>query len=290
MTETYENFNWFQRPEWTEPCAVIDSYQLTLDLWKHTGETKYLEDAQLIWYNAISFEQRDNGGFGLSNCPGPHDHHLQAHAYEAHWCCTMRGSEGIAERIQSLYFKQGNSVILADFQSSEIEVELPSGNLSVSLQTDFPFGNKFELKIKDSNLRKDATLKLFIPSWIQNVKVSKDGTSAEYISDGNYLIIKGDFKAGEKYELAFNQKLGKVKPHGNNTNDNLFKIQYGPLVLGVEGQVEDIKLPSEFQIRKTSSTEFNIEGSDFTLRPVNHLMNEKVNPGNKYQTQVLFTH
>jgi len=96
MTETYENFNWFQRPEWTEPCAVIDSYQLTLDLWKQTGKAQYLEDAQLIWYNAISYEQRDNGGFGLSNCPGPHDHHLETNVYEAHWCCTMRGSEGIA--------------------------------------------------------------------------------------------------------------------------------------------------------------------------------------------------
>lgn len=41
MTENYENFNWFQRPEWTETCAVVDSYQLTLDLWKHTSETKY---------------------------------------------------------------------------------------------------------------------------------------------------------------------------------------------------------------------------------------------------------
>ena len=26
MTETYMNYNWYQRPEWTEPCAIIDSY------------------------------------------------------------------------------------------------------------------------------------------------------------------------------------------------------------------------------------------------------------------------
>ena len=25
MTETYGNYNWFNRPEWTEGCAVVDS-------------------------------------------------------------------------------------------------------------------------------------------------------------------------------------------------------------------------------------------------------------------------
>jgi hypothetical protein len=290
MTETYENFNWFQRPEWTEPCAVVDSYQLTLDLWKQTGEAKYLEDAQLIWYNAISYEQRDNGGFGLSNCPGPHDYHLETNAYEAHWCCTMRGSEGIAERVQSLYFKQGNSVILADFQSSEISVDLPAGNLSVSLKTDYPFEDKIDLIIKKSNLTKDATLKLFIPSWIQNLQLSIDGNSMDVIMDGSYLVIEGQFESGEQYELSFTQRLGSVKPHGNNTAENLFKIQYGPLVLGVEGQENDIKLPQELEISKSKSTVFQIEGTDITLNPVYHLMDEKVSEEGEYKCQVLFSY
>ncbi len=289
MTETYENFNWFQRPEWTEPCAVVDSYQLTLDLWKHTGETKYLEDSQLIWYNAISYEQRDNGGFGLSNCPGPQDHHLQTNAYEAHWCCTMRGSEGIAERIQSLYFTQDNSVIIADFQNSEVDMELPSGKLSVSLKTDYPFGDKLDLRIKKSKLRKDATLKLFIPSWIQKLQFSKDGNPIELNMDGDYLTIVGKFNAGEQYTLSFTQRLGKVKPHGNGTDESLFKIQYGPLVLGVEGIAENVTLPQEFKINKTELGDFYLEGSDITLNPVYHLMDEKVNKKGEYRIQVLFT-
>ena len=289
MTETYENFNWFQRPEWTEPCAVIDSYQLTLDLWKQTGNTKYLEDAQLIWYNAISFGQRDNGGFGLSNCPGPHDHHLQTNAYEAHWCCTMRGGEGIAERVQSLYFEHGNSIILLDFQSSDIDIELPSGNISLSLKTDYPFADKFDLKIKDNNLREDTTLKLFIPSWIENIQLSKGGKPMYVTMDGSYLVLSGQFKSGEEYELSFNQKLGIIKPHGNNTSDNAFKIHCGPLVLGVEGQEKDFKLPPAFSIKKTSFRDFIIEGTDFVLHPIYHLMDAKVNTGDGYKSQVLFT-
>jgi len=48
MTENYENFNWFERPEWTEPCAIVDSYLVAIQLWQHTQNPTYLEDAQLI--------------------------------------------------------------------------------------------------------------------------------------------------------------------------------------------------------------------------------------------------
>jgi DUF1680 family protein len=213
---------------------------------------------------------------------------LHTKEYEAHWCCTLRGSEGIAERVQSLYFKLGNSVILADFQSSEINVELPSGNLSVSLKTDYPFDDKLDLKIRESNLRKDANLKLFIPSWIQIMQIRKNGNPLELTMDGSYLVISGKFKSGEQYSLTFTQKLGKVKPHGNNTDENLFKIQYGPLVLGVEGQQDNIKLPQEFKIIKTGPVDFRLEETDITLHPVYHLMDEKVNEKGVYRNQVLF--
>ena len=202
----------------------------------------------------------------------------------------MRGSEGIAERVQSLYFTQGNSVILADFQSSEISVDLPAGNLSVSLKTDYPFDDKIDLIINESNLREDATLKLFIPSWIENVRLSKGGKPMDVTMDGSYLVLAGEFKSSEEYELSFTQKLGEVKPHGNNTAENLFKIQYGPLVLGVEGQENNIKLPQALKIRKNGSTVFQIEGTDITLHPVYHLMDEKVSKKGEYKSQVLFSY
>jgi uncharacterized protein len=98
MTADYENFNWFGRPQWTEPCAIIDSYMLAVQLWNLTGNALYLEDAHHIYYNAIANTQRSNGGFGLSNCPGPKENVLKvadkASGNEAYWCCTMRGGEG----------------------------------------------------------------------------------------------------------------------------------------------------------------------------------------------------
>ena len=49
MTANYANTNWFGRQDsWTEPCAIIDSYMVATQLWQHSGDAAYLEDAHLI--------------------------------------------------------------------------------------------------------------------------------------------------------------------------------------------------------------------------------------------------
>ncbi len=100
MTASFANYNWFGRPEWTEPCAIIDSFMLAAQLYIHTGKLGYREMAHKILYNGIYASQRANGGFGTDNCAGAASvagsHLLGVSAYEAYWCCSMRGGEGLA--------------------------------------------------------------------------------------------------------------------------------------------------------------------------------------------------
>ena len=100
MTETYANFNWFERPEWSECCAIIDSFMIAVQLWRHTGDLAYLEDAHLIYFNGMGRGQRNNGGYGVDTCAGAHDPYVEVKIYEAPFCCTMRGGEGNARAIE----------------------------------------------------------------------------------------------------------------------------------------------------------------------------------------------
>lgn len=100
MTANYANYNWFGRPEWTEPCAVIDSFMVAAQLYQYTGKVGYAEISQRILYNGLYAGQRANGGFGTDTCLGAMDkadsHILACSSYEAYWCCSMRGGEGLA--------------------------------------------------------------------------------------------------------------------------------------------------------------------------------------------------
>lgn len=98
MTYTYQNLNWWRRPDsWTEPCAVVDSLMLALELYKATDDETYRNTAARIYHNGFATLQRNNGGAGtdtLVTDDSPWDY-LKACLYEAEFCCTMRLSEGL---------------------------------------------------------------------------------------------------------------------------------------------------------------------------------------------------
>ena len=98
MTLTYENYNWFGRPDtWTEPCAVVDSFILASKLYSITSEERYKTLARRVWLNGLGFCQRANGGAGPNTCVTPDQPILRVSMYEAPFCCTMRYAEGLLE-------------------------------------------------------------------------------------------------------------------------------------------------------------------------------------------------
>ncbi len=98
MTLTYQNLNWWGRPDtWTEPCAIVDSLMLALELYKATGDPAYRTLAARVFHNGFASMQRDNGGAGtdtIVSAESPWDY-LKARMYEAYFCCTMRLAEGL---------------------------------------------------------------------------------------------------------------------------------------------------------------------------------------------------
>ena len=98
MTYTYQNLNWWGRPDtWTEPCAVIDSLMLSLELFKATCRPEYRTTAARIWHNGFATLQRANGGAGTDTVITAESpwNDLAADMYEAPFCCTMRLAEGL---------------------------------------------------------------------------------------------------------------------------------------------------------------------------------------------------
>ena len=69
-TDHYANYNWFGLPRWTEPCAIVDSFIISQELWELTANDGYLRDGHHILYNALAHAERCNGAFGTDLCVG----------------------------------------------------------------------------------------------------------------------------------------------------------------------------------------------------------------------------
>jgi len=288
MTENYENYNWFERPEWTEPCAIVDSYMLSVQLWQYTQQPDYLEDAQHIYYNAIAHTQRSNGGFGCDNCPGPVDNYLKVSADEAYWCCTMRGGEGLARAVQYNYFQSADTIFVPNFNTSNAEFKLDGKNILINEETQYPFSNKVIFKISRMKGSAKFTFKYFVPGWIKNVMLIKNGKQCQYINSNGFVIYTSSFKFGDVIEYSFEMNSGTEammnKPHSRPGYARLF---YGPLLLGYEGNSE-ISVPGDVEITKVNNESFRIKGEQIGLSPVYHLMNSKVYQNTGYKKQILF--
>ena len=137
MTVNYENQNWFGRPEWTEPCAVVDSFMVATQLYAATGEQKYLPVVNRILYNGMLRTQRGNGGFGCDTCAV--DGVLAAHCYEAFWCCSMRGGEGLSACARYAYMIEGNTIVVPYMTESEADLVVGGKQVHVSAKTEYPY-------------------------------------------------------------------------------------------------------------------------------------------------------
>ncbi|MDX2111635.1 MAG: glycoside hydrolase family 127 protein [Verrucomicrobiota bacterium] len=177
-TEHYANYNWFNRPLWTEPCAMVDSLMVVMALWQHTGESRYLEHAHLIWFNALGHGQRANGGFGCDNCPGADgSESLSFSVYESHWCCTMRGGEGLARMTQYQVAREGSTLTLPFLLSGDYA---DADGLRISIESGYPLTAKATIKV-DGNLEGIRKLRIYLPVWIKDCLCENGTRTGEWL-------------------------------------------------------------------------------------------------------------
>lgn len=169
MTATYANFNWFRRPEWTEPCAIVDSFIVGMRLFEYTGKTGYADLARTIYYNGICRAQRPNGGFGCDSCADENGQGsgdlLTVKIYEASWCCTMRGAEGLAMAARFGYLQDGDTLIVPILATSRAEFEISGGKVVLYQRADSEREGRVEFLVEENTTQRPVKLKIMKMEW-----------------------------------------------------------------------------------------------------------------------------
>ena len=235
MTETYENYNWFNRPEWTEACAVSDSFILTVNLWRLTGRANYLEDAHLILFNGLLPGQLHNGGFGTGPCVGPATGVCRTKIHsEAAFCCSMRGGEALARAIQYSYFQDQDKVILPFYSDSMVTLRFAEGTCKVRQETGYPHKGQVRLEVMASQVNKEKKWRFFVPSWAvrNSFEIRVNGKKAEPRLADSFAEIAVPLVAGTVVEVVFQQERGPRPALHPELAQGASRYFDGPLLLG----------------------------------------------------------
>ncbi len=288
MTENYENYNWFGRPEWTEGCAIVDSFTVAMRLWRLTGNTEYLQDAQLILFNALLVNQK-GGDFGVNNCVGPNNEIFLKPGKPAPWCCSVWGGKGLARAIQYSYFRTDDSLIVVIPGNSTVTARLPGGLLTLKQTTGYPHENGIRFEVVVSKSRRERTLAVFLPPWIQrdSIKVAVNGRDARYFIEDDFLRLKRVMRNGDTIDIQFKQSAGQTALLYPNRTQGFHRYMHGPLVLGVDTKDEQ-ELPAGSKLEALGAGCYR--ASSVRLVPLCDLIEEgwAVRAGPNRPIQVLF--
>lgn len=289
MTENYENYNWFERYNtWSEPCAVVDSYMVAMQLWKHTRDARYIDQAELIYYNGLCHSQRFNGGFGCDFGPGEarHSHSLEVRTDEAHWCCTMRGAEGLASAVAYSYFTEGNAVYVPFYHESSVTIPMGRSQMRMSQTTQYPFDHSVRFEVEEA-AKGSVALNLRLPVNTVNHQLVVNGEPTAFEVAGNFAVLNREFAAGDVVEWNFEPvaKIENSAVNAYNTKSDQYRAFYGVLLLGNDDG-EPIELDGTESIVRTGERSFTV--GEQTLTTVYHLMDPEVWSNTDYHKQMLF--
>ncbi len=288
MSENHANWNWFGRPTHTEPCAVVDAFMVAVQLWQLTGRPGYLEQAHLMYFNALGHGQRANGGFGCDTCLGAESATLRIRIPEAWWCCTMRGSEGLARAAEYAFMQDAGALVLPFFHSGTASLKTAQGVLQVALKTGYPAEGRIQLQVVAAPPG-EVEIRFFVLTWAQSPRLAVEGQPVAGQSRDGFLRLTAALRPGDVVAYDFDQSVrtvGLANRHNKIRDGRCY--YYGPLLLGAEG-VTDVALPDTGDFTWNPQTQTaGAPGLAFALRPINDMFRRSEVSEQNYERRMIW--
>lgn len=291
-TENYANYNWFGRPEWTEPCAVIDSFLLTANLLRVTGKIDYLEDAHLIFHNAFLAGQRPSGSFGCDICSGVCGNvFLKPHPgiFEADCCCTMRGGECLARAAGFTCLTDNHEVFFPFYSDSTATLHFDDGFVVLQQSSGYPYEGRIRLHILESTSDAVKKLSFFMPSWIDHdsVKVIINGEVGLFAIDNSFLALDRVLSGNDTMLILFEIQFRSVEAMSHNKMPKYHKFLYGPVVLGANVNHE-VCMDESDEFKPLGMGRFLDVSNGEMLEPLNDMTQLHEEEAKMFCRQILF--
>jgi hypothetical protein len=271
VTEHHGNYNWFGRPEWTEPCAIVDAFMLAVQLWSATGAAELLEEAHRIYYNGLAHAQRPNDGYGCDLCIGARGLLFAAtHEYfEAPWCCSLRGSEGLAWAAQAGWFTESDEITLAFYFGGTARLRFAEGDLEYKQSSSYPLEGRVQLRVTAATTSRPKTIRFFSPTWspAASLRVTLNGQPRSVRLEDRFAVITMALKEGDEITSEFAVNAGAVPVQNPGRQPGHHRFAHGPLLLGHRG-VETLALPATTQLAPLGAARYRCMATGRTLAPL----------------------
>ncbi|MDP2895155.1 MAG: glycoside hydrolase family 127 protein [bacterium] len=213
----------------SETCATVTYQQLTLELLRLTGESKYADVVEQIIYNHLLGAQKPTGESFCYFTPLEGKKPYTADIC----CCTSSGPRGVALIPALAYGIRDDGIAVNLYGHSGVSLNIPSGaKVEILQETDYPFDGKVTLRISAEKAAK-FTLYLRIPNWCRAARISgSKGLEFGFPKPGEYARIAGTWDEGKTVILDMDMSPEMIA--GEHGDKGLVAMRYGPFVLAAD--------------------------------------------------------
>lgn len=237
---------------YAETCASIANVYWNSRMFLMHGHAKYIDVLEKVLYNGLlSGISQDGARFFYPNPLASMGQH-QRSAWFSCACCISNVTRFMPSIPGYVYAKNDNDLYVNLFMSSEADISLPAGNVSITQQTGYPWNGNVTLVVNPQK-RSSFTLRVRIPGWARQeampgdlyrfddrseraISISINGNKVKYEAEKGYAVFTRNWSKGDKVVLEFPMEVEKVFANEKVAdNKGRFALQKGPLVYCLEG-------------------------------------------------------
>lgn len=247
-----------------ETCNTYNMLKLSRELFKITGDKKYLDFYENTFLNAILSSQNPETGMTMYFQPmATGFFKVYSTPFHSFWCCTGTGMENFTKCNDSIYYRDEETVYVGQYISSELN--WAEKGFSMIQESDIPNTDQTLFRIISGTAR----LALRVPDWTAGEMTVTVNGIRQSASQG---IIMVDVSAG--MEIAVRIPM-EIRAYGLQDNPHCIGLKYGPVVLSAALGTENME-ESKTGVDVTIATR-NISIKDF--------ITVKAADGSEYSTE-----
>ncbi len=211
-----------------ETCNSYNMLKLSRELYKITGNSKYMDFYEGTYYNSILSSQNPETGMTTYFQPMATGYFkVYSSPFDHFWCCTGSGMENFTKLGDTIYMHRDDTLFVNLYQSSLLNWE--DNGMKIKQESAIPEGDTAEFTIDGSG---HADIRFRIPDWrAGNVTVKLNGEKYSYKTVDGYAQVEEDFSAGDKITVTIPET---VKGYPLPDKSSVYGFKYGPVVLSAE--------------------------------------------------------
>lgn len=253
-----------------ETCSTVTWIQLSLSLFRLTGEAVYFDEAERALYNHLLGSQTPDGRLGAYfSSPNERDRLFTPRLD----CCNSSRPRALAVAVTHAYTYRENGVCVNIYGPGSARLQLNGTTVRIQQETEYPRSGAIRISVDPDN-PVVFPMWLRVPSWAKQhtLQINNEWVKAQ-VSPGSYICLNRQWRKGDTLSLQF---ATPVVIHQRHFNGYVIEAAtVGPLVLACSGDTPDTAInlsASTVSQQLVPYYQASVQGQQVTtwFRPAHH--------------------